>query len=55
MEGKNSVAKTISEKILSSHSGSDALAGDLVVAELDFVMAQDGTAPLAIRAFEGIG
>ena len=55
LEGKNSVAKTISEKILSAHSGKDASAGDLVVAELDFVMAQDGTAPLAIRAFEGMG
>ena len=55
MEGKNSVAKTISEKILSAHSGIDALAGYLVVAELDFVMAQDGTAPLAIRSFEGMG
>ncbi len=49
------MGKTISEKILSAHSGRDARAGDIVVAELDFVMAQDGTAPLAIRAFEGMG
>ncbi|PKQ28512.1 MAG: 3-isopropylmalate dehydratase large subunit [Candidatus Anoxymicrobium japonicum] len=49
------MGKTISEKILSNHSGVDARAGDIVVAELDFVMAQDGTAPLAIRSFEGMG
>lgn len=53
--GKNSVGKTISEKILSAHSGIDASAGDIVIAELDYVMAQDGTAPLAIRSFEGMG
>jgi 3-isopropylmalate/(R)-2-methylmalate dehydratase large subunit len=53
--GKNSLGKTISEKILSAHSGKDARSGDIVIAELDFVMAQDGTAPLAIRSFEGMG
>ncbi|MHB8895182.1 MAG: 3-isopropylmalate dehydratase large subunit [Candidatus Geothermincolia bacterium] len=53
--GKNNVGKTISEKILSAHSGRDATAGDIVIAELDFAMAQDGTAPLAIRSFEGMG
>jgi len=52
--GKNSVGKTISEKILSAHSGRDARAGDIVIAQLDYVMAQDGTAPLAIRSFEGM-
>jgi len=49
------LGKTISEKILSAHSEKDAHAGDIVIAELDFVMAQDGTAPLAIRSFEGMG
>jgi len=49
------VGKTISEKILSSHSGADANAGEIVIAELDYMMAQDGTAPLAIRSFEGMG
>lgn len=43
--------KTIAEKILSSHSGQDAYANDLVVARVDFVMGQDGTSPLAIKAF----
>lgn len=54
MEGNSAVGKTISEKILSAHSGRDACAGDIVIAELDFMMAQDGTAPLSIRSFEGM-
>ena len=49
------MGKTISEKIFTAHSGRDAGAGDIVIAELDYVMAQDGTAPLAIRSFEGMG
>ena len=49
------VGKTISEKILGSHSGTDAGPGQIVIAELDHMMAQDGTAPIAIRAFEGMG
>ena len=47
--------KTIAEKILSNHSGTDAHAGDIVVADLDFVLGQDGTSPLAIRALEDMG
>lgn len=46
------MGKTIAEKILSRKSGQDARANDLVVADLDFRMGQDGTSPLAIRAFE---
>ena len=49
------MAKTVSEKILSSHSGKEIRAGEIVVAEVDFVLAQDGTAPLAIRAFQDMG
>lgn len=47
--------KTIAEKILSAHSGADAHAGDIVVADIDFVMGQDGTSPLAIRALQNMG
>ncbi|MBN2847956.1 MAG: 3-isopropylmalate dehydratase large subunit [Coriobacteriia bacterium] len=47
--------KTIAEKIFSAHSDSDAHAGDIVVADVDFVMGQDGTTPLAIRALESMG
>jgi 3-isopropylmalate/(R)-2-methylmalate dehydratase large subunit len=45
------VGKTIAEKILSRASQTEARAGDLVVAEVDFLMGQDGTSPLAIQAF----
>jgi 3-isopropylmalate/(R)-2-methylmalate dehydratase large subunit len=47
--------KTIAEKVFSAHSGTDAFAGDIVVADVDFVMGQDGTSPLAIRALERMG
>jgi 3-isopropylmalate/(R)-2-methylmalate dehydratase large subunit len=49
------LGQTIIEKILSSHSGREVRAGDIVVAEVDYVMGQDGTAPLAIRAFHDLG
>lgn len=45
------MGKTIAEKILSSKSGQDAKANDIVIADLDFIMGQDGTSPLAIKAF----
>jgi 3-isopropylmalate/(R)-2-methylmalate dehydratase large subunit len=50
-----SSAKTISEKIMSSHSGTDARAGQIVEAEIDYVMANDVTAPLAFQEFEALG
>jgi 3-isopropylmalate/(R)-2-methylmalate dehydratase large subunit len=46
------LGKTIAEKILSTRSGRDVKANDIVVAELDFIMGQDGTSPLAIQAFQ---
>ncbi len=45
------MGKTIAEKILSYKSGKNAKANDIVIADLDFVMGQDGTSPLAIQAF----
>ncbi|MGE5507183.1 MAG: 3-isopropylmalate dehydratase large subunit [Chitinophagales bacterium] len=48
------MGKTIAEKILSRASGVDAHAGELVVADVDFIMGQDGTSPLAIRAFQAM-
>ena len=47
-----SYSKTISEKILSSKSGKDVRAGDMVVAAIDFAFAQDGTGPLTVRKIE---
>lgn len=49
------MGKTIAEKILSNHCGKEVRAGDLVLADVDFVMSQDGTSPLAIKAFNEMG
>jgi 3-isopropylmalate/(R)-2-methylmalate dehydratase large subunit len=45
------MGKTVSEKILSRASKRDVYAGDLVIANVDGAMAHDGTALLAIEAF----
>ncbi len=49
------MGKTTSEKIFSKASGRDAYAGDIVIAKVDAAMAHDGTALLAIEAFEEMG
>jgi 3-isopropylmalate/(R)-2-methylmalate dehydratase large subunit len=49
------VGKTIAEKIFSNHSGTDAHAGDIVIADIDFAMSQDGTSALAIDAIQTMG
>lgn len=46
------MGKTIAEKILSNKCGQEARANDIVIANLDFVLGQDGTSPLAIKAFK---
>lgn len=46
------MGQTIAEKILSSHAGKQVFAGEICLAKVDFLMAQDGTAPLVIKAFE---
>ena len=48
-------SKTMSEKVLSAKSGVDAHAGQIVEAEIDYVMANDVTAPLAFQEFETVG
>jgi len=45
------VGKTIAEKILSNHAGKDARSGDIVIADLDFMIGQDGTSGIAIDSF----
>lgn len=45
------MGKTIAEKILSDHSKTDAKAGDIVIADIDFCMGQDGTSGVAIDVF----
>jgi 3-isopropylmalate/(R)-2-methylmalate dehydratase large subunit len=49
------MGKTLAEKILSKRSGSDAWAGDIVIAEVDLSFAQDTTGPLTIRQFQTSG
>lgn len=46
--------KTISEKILSVKSRTDARAGDIVEADVDYVMVNDVTGPLAFQEFEAL-
>ncbi len=48
-------SKTIAEKILSSKSGKNASAGEIVEASIDYVMVNDVTGPLAFREFETLG
>jgi 3-isopropylmalate/(R)-2-methylmalate dehydratase large subunit len=47
--------KTITEKILSAHAGRDVRAGDIAVVDVDIVMAQDGTGPLAVSQIKKLG
>lgn len=47
--------QTAAEKIISCHAGKPVSAGELVVVDVDGVMASDTTAPLAIRAFRDMG
>jgi len=49
------MGKTLAEKILSEKSGSDAKAGDIVIAEVDLVFVQDTTGPLTVRQFQASG
>ncbi|HSV42177.1 MAG TPA: aconitase/3-isopropylmalate dehydratase large subunit family protein, partial [Methanomassiliicoccales archaeon] len=46
---------TIAEEILSAHAGKKVRAGEIVVAPVDYMMSQDGTTPLTIKAFEDMG
>ena len=49
------MAKTIAEKILSEHAHRDISAGDIAVVDVDVVMAQDGTGPLAVSQIKKLG
>lgn len=46
------MGKTIAEKILSRKSGTDARAGQVVMADVDYVMVNDVTGPIAFREYE---
>lgn len=49
------MGKTLAERILSDRSGVDAKAGDIVVAEVDAALLQDGTGPLAVEELRRMG
>ncbi len=49
------MGRTIAEKVISSHAGSDCSAKDIVVASVDFCMSQDGTSTMMIRELESLG
>ena len=49
------MGKTIAEKTLSARSSTDCHAGDIVVASVDFCMAQDGTSKLMIEELQNLG
>lgn len=50
------MAMTMSQKILAAHAGLDTVsAGQLIEAKLDLVLANDITAPVAIREFQKTG
>ena len=49
------MGNTISEKILSAKSESDARAGNIVVGQVDLAFVQDTTGPLTVRQFRAAG
>jgi len=50
------VGMTMTQKILADHAGlASVRAGELIMADVDIVLANDVTAPLAIREFEKFG
>ena len=49
------MGQTIAEKILSAHAGKTVKPGELVISNIDVVMVQDGTGPLAVSEFKKLG
>ena len=50
------MAMTMTQKILAAHAGLDSVkAGDLILADLDLVLGNDVTTPVAIREFNKLG
>ncbi|UCD22628.1 MAG: 3-isopropylmalate dehydratase large subunit [Chloroflexota bacterium] len=49
------MGKTLAERILSLKSHSEAEAGDIVIADVDWTFVQDTTGPLTIRQFQESG
>ncbi len=49
------MGQTIAEKILSAHAGKKVQAGELIIANVDVAMVQDGTGPLTVQEFKKLG
>jgi 3-isopropylmalate/(R)-2-methylmalate dehydratase large subunit len=50
----DAMGKTLAEKLLSAKAGREAVAGELVIADVDVAFFQDGTGPLAVRQLRKI-
>jgi 3-isopropylmalate/(R)-2-methylmalate dehydratase large subunit len=55
VKNTNLFMKTISEKILSAKSATDAHAGDIVICRVDWVLGTDASSPMAIDYFNRMG
>lgn len=49
------MGKTVAEQILSEHSEKDLYSGNIGLCNLDFLIASDTTAPIAIKSFQEMG
>ncbi|MBA7602193.1 2,3-dimethylmalate dehydratase large subunit [subsurface metagenome] len=49
------MGQTLSEKIISEHCGRQVKPGDLVIADVDAALVQDGTGPLSVKELEKAG
>ena len=48
------MGKTLVEKIIGAHAGREVSAGEIVIAQVDVCLTQDGTGPLAVRQLQKI-